>query len=56
MITLNIKYANRTERAVFETRWAAELKASEWMNLDPRIQTIEVMEDKILVVTYLRRG
>lgn len=56
MITLNIKYANRTEKAVFETRWAAELKADEWMNRDPRIQAIEVLDNRVLVVTYRRKG
>ena len=56
MITLNIKYTNRIERATFETRWAAELKADEWMNHDPRIQAIEVLDGKILVVTYRRKG
>ena len=56
MITLNIKYANRTEKAVFKTRWAAGLKADEWMNHDPRIQAIEVLDNKILVVTYRRKG
>lgn len=56
MITLNIKYANRTEKATFETRWAAELRADEWMNRDPNIQAIEILDGKILVVTYRRKG
>jgi hypothetical protein len=56
MITLNLNYGNRTEKAVFETRWAAELKADEWMNKDPRIKFIEVLDRGVLVVAYRRRG
>lgn len=56
MVILNIKFANRTEHAVFQTRWAAEMRADEWMNKDPRIQSIAVVERGITKVTYIRRG
>ena len=56
MITLNLNYGNRTEKAVFETRWAADLKADEWMNKDKRIKSIEMLDKGVLVVTYRRRG
>ena len=55
MITLNLNYGNRTEKTVFETRWAAELKADEWMKKDERIKFIEVLDKGVLVVTYRRR-
>lgn len=56
MTMLNIKLANRTERVVFQTLWAANLRARDLMASRPEIRAIEVVHQGVLQATYQRRG
>ena len=55
MYALHIHYENRTEHVPFDTLWAANLRADDWMRRDPNIQRIEITENGILWVTFIRR-
>lgn len=44
MIMLNIHYNTRTERRVTETLWGANLIAINTMRLDPRINSINIVD------------
>lgn len=44
MIMLNIHYNTRTERRTTETLWGANLIAINTMRLDPRINSIDLVD------------
>lgn len=57
MTTLKINYINnRSERVNFETLWAANIRAQDWISRDPRIASIEMVENGILHTTFRRKG
>lgn len=57
MTTLKINYTNNhSERVNFETLWAANIKAQDWISRDPRIASIDMVENGKLHTTFRRKG
>lgn len=56
MITLKLHYSNKTEIAVFHSRWAAELTAEDWMTKDSRLEQIDIVENGYTVCMLIRKG
>ena len=56
MTTLYIEFSNRTERVPFETLWAANIVAQDWMSRDDRILAIRVVENGVLHTTFRRKA
>jgi len=57
MTTLKITYTNNhTERVHFDTLWAANIKAQDWMAQNPSIAVIEMIDNGLLHTTFRRKG
>lgn len=56
MITLNIKLNNRTEYAVFETLWAANIRARDILAANPQVNAVEIVDENGVLQAAYRRG
>ena len=57
MATLKIYFNNnKTESVNFNTAWAANIKAQDWMCHDKRIEKIVMTENGLHHTTYIRKG
>ena len=57
MATLKIySNNNKTESVNFNTTWAANIKAQDWMSHDKRIEKIVMTENGLHHTTYIRKG